>query len=656
MHRILATSAIAPLSLLVRPLLGNALDQPRIVVDHADGGVSLVLDGLLEFPILMDGKVVPAFVPGWRPSCVVTCLAPLLIVELQHESGARASWVLDSRLQRVDDAGLTVPEVTPWIRTVAPGLVRRQWQRLFEMQDDRPDPELDALLQLGPIALRRIIVLCADLICPPVEGLVLDKMPDALLLPVRAGQDRDFVLPRDAVGQAVGRDLYDAALIAATDRRFVWPSPVDGSDAWLKAIYPLQEHSILYQFLDRNGLRFIVVTADRDCNAIGIFLPNANLAIGRSSLPDQLFAGLIGGGLWMNLLSHCLIRHEMMPKRRRAPDAKVVNVFMALPHLHIGHYVWNDLSGQLALLRDAPRSLPISVIIGASQGQSEFFGPIHKIFPPLAGRVDRTLPDKESFVQWAHESGCVPVRFTKNFVSAGLRDAVRGAVEATEAYRRVAEEIERRYRGRPVFIVGIRLDDRTFIDNAGFHAGLLDHVRQAHPDAVLVFDGRNARPEGAAGEMIPAMKDAIATRNPAQAEQALVDHLVQRFQGTGLAIVSTIGQPVQTSMSWCYHARLAIALWGAGLAKYRWLANLPSLILTSRFNLQHRNDLDIYESDRFMEAPSPVLYPDPAFVTDHIDKVGLSDSGMRVGRECFEIDMAHACARFDQLAALVAAS
>lgn len=652
MRRLFQDGTLAPLSLLSRPLLGNDLDLPRLVVEHGDGGVSLVLDGLLEFPILMNGRVVQHFVPGWRPSCVVSCFAPLLIIELRHDEGARASWVLDQRLERIDDAGLTVPEITTRIRAVAPSLIRRHWQRLFELQDDRPDAELDALLRLGPITLRRIVLLCSDQICPRVEDMVLDKMPDALLLPLRASQNRDFVLPRDAVEMAVRRDLYVAALAGLTDRRFVWPSPVDGSDAQLEAIYPLQEHSILYQFRDRNGLRFIVVTADRDCNAIGIFFPTANLAIGRAAPPDQLFSGLIGGGLWINLLSHCLTRHEMMSGRRRTSDARIVNVFMALPHLHIGHYVWNDLSGQLALVQDVPCALPTSIIMGAAQGQSEFLGPIEKLFPALAGRVDRALPDKESFVRWSHESGYVPVRFTKNFVSIELRDAVRSAVEKTEEYRCVVEEIDRSYRNRPIFIIGIRLDDRTFIDNTSFYTGFLEHVRQIYPDAVLVFDGRNAKPGGAPGEMIGAMKDAISTREPAQAEQVLVDHLAQLFQGTGLAIIGTIGQPVQTSMSWCYHAQLSVALWGAGLAKYRWLANLPSLILTSRFNLVHRHDLDIYQSDRFMEAPSLVLYPDPTFVTDHIDKVGLSDSGMRVGRECFEIDIDHTCSRFDQLAAL----
>ena len=652
MQRLFQDGTLAPFSLLSRPLLGNDLDLSRLVVEYGDGGLSLVLDGLLEFPILMDGSVMQHFVPGWRPSCVVSCFAPLLIIELKHDEGARASWVLDQRLQRIDDAGLTVPEITTRIRAIAPALIRRQWQRLFELQDDRPDAELDALLRLGPIALRRIVLLCADQICPPVEDMVLDKMPDALLLPLRASQNRDFVLPRDAVGKAACHDLYAAAVTGLTDRNFVWPSPVDGSDAQLEAIYPLQEHSILYQFRDRNGLRFIVVTADRECRTIGIFLPAANLAIGRLSPPDQLFSGLIGGGLWINLLSHCLTRHEMMPGRRRASNARIVNVFMALPHLHLGHYIWNDLSGQLALVQDVPRALPTSIIIGAAQGQSEFVGPIETLFPVLAGRVDRALPDKESFVRWAHESGCVPIRFTKNFVSAKLRDTVRSAVEKTEEYRRVAEEIDRSYRNRPIFIIGIRLDDRTFIDNISFYTGFLDHVRQTCPDAVVVFDGRNAKPGGTPGEMIAGIKDAISTREPAQAEQDLVDHLAQLYQGTGLAVIGTIGQPVQTSMSWCYHAQLSVALWGAGLAKYRWLANLPSLILTSRFNLLHRHDLDIYQSDRFMEAPSPVLYPDPMLVTDHIDKVGLSDSGMRVGRECFEIDIAHACSRFDQLVEL----
>lgn len=414
-------------------------------------------------------------------------------------------------------------------------------------------------------------------------------------------------------------------------------------------VYPIQEHSILYQFRDPTGLRFLVPTAERDCTALGVFIPSANLVLGDTDMPAQRFHGLVHGSLWHKLLAHCLFWSDIMPGRRRRSDSPIVNVFMGPPLLHIGHYVWNDLSGQLALVQDAPGRLPQSVIHSGGRGQAELFGPLDELFPALDGRVERSLADTDAFVRWVHERGVVPIRFTRAYASRALRDVIRRATERSAAYRDVSDEIARRYRGRPVVIVGIRLDDRTLVDNETFYAGLLDHLGRTRPDAVIVFDGRNSKPGGNADEMIEGMTDHLATTAPAVAEQALVEQLQRRFSATSLSIVSTIGRSTRTSMAWCYHACLCVSPWGAGLAKYRWLANLPSLILTSRFNIEQRRDLDIYQSPRWMEDPAELIYPDPASVTDRIDVIGLSDSVMRVGRECFEVDLARVCDLLDQL-------
>ena len=59
-----------------------------------------------------------------------------------------------------------------------------------------------------------------------------------------------------------------------------------------------------------------------------------------------------------------------------------------------------------------------------------------------------------------------------------------------------------------------------------------------------------------------------------------------------------------------------MSVWGASLAKFRWVCNKPGLVVSSQANLLHRDDLHIYDSERTMEAPTALLFADPACVVD----------------------------------------
>ncbi len=487
---------------------------------------------------------------------------------------------------------------------------------------------------------------------PHTEEILLKQVREPLVLPACLGQERDVVLQPEMVARAVLHDLYGAGVEAIRTGRFTWPSPVDGSDAALEAVFVPQEYTIFYQFRDRNGLRFLVATGERRAQLIGLLIglliPSANIVIGDTHWPNKWFIGLVGTDMWSVLVGHCLGMHPVLGGRRRQPASPIVNVFMGPPLLHVGHYVWNDLSGQAALVEDVPDRVPRSIVLGAPEGQAEFFGRLTALFPVLAGKVDHGLANRDALTRHVYGSDHVPIRFTKDHVSRALRERVRRVVEASAAAATIARQAASCGTG-PVIIVGIRLEDRTFVDPCAFYMGLVEHVVRRHPHAVLVFDGRNAKPGGSPGETIAGMTDAVATRPPVEAEQDLVGTLRAAFEDQPVAILDTIGQPIEASLGWCYRAQACVAVWGAGLAKYRWLANLPSLVLTSRHNIEHRDDLDIYHAPRWMEAPSPVLYPEPDQVVDHVDKVGLATSRIRIGRECFEMDLVHACRLLDRL-------
>lgn len=324
-----------------------------------------------------------------------------------------------------------------------------------------------------------------------------------------------------------------------------------------------------------------------------------------------------------------------------------INILMTVPLMHLGHQVWNDLSGIEAVGHHANQELLETIVVASPNSEGELIGPLEQIFPRLAGRVDRSIDRHADMITRLLSRRAIPIRFTHHFVSSRLRRSVADSVETVPT----TDAVDRQARAAagPIIIVGLRPEDRTFTDQLAFYSRLFAHLDATHPGAVLVFDGRNQKRGGAAGETIAAMTDHLVVRSPLAVETELFETLRARFRHSSLRFVSTIGQSVETSLAWAYRADCCIALWGAGLAKYRWLANLPTLIFTSRFNIVSREDSDIYHSPRWMEMPSPVIVPDPDAVTDHIETVALADSGRRAGRECFEVDEAHVIETVDRL-------
>ena len=89
--------------------------------------------------------------------------------------------------------------------------------------------------------------------------------------------------------------------------------------------------------------------------------------------------------------------------------------------------------------------------------------------------------------------------------------------------------------------------------------------------------------------------------------------------GRDIKISDSIGAPISASVAWSMAADCFVSIWGASLAKYRWVCNTPGFVISSRYNLLHRIDLHIYDAPQYMEAPTPLLFADPEAIIDDPD-------------------------------------
>ena len=135
---------------------------------------------------------------------------------------------------------------------------------------------------------------------------------------------------------------------------------------------------------------------------------------------------------------------------------------------------------------------------------------------------------------------------------------------------------------------------------------------RTHPDRnrplTVVFDGHNARGKTRSDETISSYREGAATQSPLAVERSLVAAMRQRCAGQPVTLLDTLGEPLAVSLAWAQACDGFVALWGAGLAKYRWIANKPGFIISSRWNLEKKGDLHLYDVEEYMDAPTPVVF------------------------------------------------
>ena len=635
----------------------DADNPPMLSVSDDDGIISVLLPNRMEIPILFGGSALRTadFQPGWTADALHCDFAPLYLLMLRHDGGGRAVWVLDRNLLLVGDRNNLSQSLKEELRLRVPPVLRRFLESVLEFADPNFDPVVERWLQVDPETRDIFCALCADMIYPEPTSLGLQQTPS--VLPVFASnRNRQLALLRhEAIERAVTTDLHAQVIRAIREGGLQWPSPVDGSQATLQGVFIWDDYAFFYQFADQNGLEFLVVTSDRSARVIALLLPTSNLLLFDDSCPNSYEPNMwlrnnLGGSVWEILIRHVNQYAPEMASRRLSMRPRPVNVFLAHPRVHIGHHLWNDLSGLEALCRVMPpECLPTTLIIGAPDGGAELFGPVEVLFPAMLGHVDRSLDTVDMFIRWAYRNGFWPARITREYVSASLRRRVVDHLVNTHEAARTRTLLAARRADQqraPTIIFGLRVEDRTLVDLAAFCQAFVGFVAERHPGSTIVFDSYNCRPGATSGAVNPGMVYYLAQQPPERIEVELVASLIKQFDGQPVTIVSTIGRSMAESLAWCCNADAAFAIWGAGLAKIRWLANLPAMIVTSRNNILHRSDLAIYHDPKFMEDPTPVIMPAPSWITDAPEHVALASGFIQGNRECFVVNTEKVLAEF----------
>ncbi len=613
------------------------VDDPLVVVDgsfhvrlHARSPVRSPGDTV---PLLHFDQPVQAFMPGWRADKLFTGFAPLLLLELANpDAGTRATWFLDHRMQMMGDHPHRLPpELTALLRSKALPLLRAMMDQVLERVVPALDDRMRAFLRVNQATRAAIGALCLDhLAAHPVVQEVDGLMQRSLLFPDEHGRMR--AVDRDHLRGGLNGIWQDRIVGFVSSGRLHWPSPVDGHALHAQGSIVLDDFHFAYRFADeRHGLVFLVLVADHLSRIAGLWFPALGL-LATHGEPQHALGQLLAPSLPHWFAEHALRWADLLVPYLRRGATRFASVMRGPPGLHLGHQLWNELSGIERMVRAMPdRSphllpgwlpgrLPDWIVLDAERG-AELYGPLDALFPELAGKVERGVRSGEELAAHAYDRGLFVLRATDEFVSAALRRRIGGHVDGLPVAQRVRGTLAAL--SRPlVIVIGLRVENRTLDDLDGTLRRIVGFLAGRYPGLVVVFDGHNARVEGEAVLLGSHGEDA-ARRRPVDVERELVSGLRASLAGQPVTILDTIGAGMATSLAWTAASDGFVSIWGASLAKYRWVGNKPGFVLSNRTNLLHRDALRIYDAPRYMEDPTPLAFVDPELVTDMPDSLRL---------------------------------
>lgn len=580
-------------------------------VNFVDGCWSVLQDSGEVYSIRLAGLPVISFMPGWHPRALIDLGLKTHLLELIHDNGQKATWFLDE----------TYNHLTDRIESLSAQLRDNLIETLFEPLEEVYTKILSAIHPVESSVNVIPHLINEDTIKKIINNLIQKKQ---FLFNVITSQilreqfitikpdNRSIKLAYlDNIFQVDAQKSIESAL---SDSYLRCLSPVSGLELRSSHSLAIHEHRMAFRFIDPDhNFVFYVSMTHHTFKIADLYIPAADTAF--TILPDDRRTP--NASLMLEYLTHFVTHHQKILSYFRTSHTIPAVVCRGYPGMHIGHQLWNELTAYERLLRHLDRTrLPVIVVPNADRG-SEAYGPMDMLFPEWAGRVDRSLrTESETLGEFVYRKSYLLFRALDEHVTTGLSERLiqfaQTASTTSVSRTRIAELIAQ---GFTLVTLGLRVENRTAINLYDVLEQTITHIARNVPKLAVVIDGHNSRLNGDPATAFDSFGQSAAS-NPILMELQLAIRLRQRFEYTGVKIVNTIGSSVLDSIVWVKASVFFVAIWGAGLAKYRWACNKTGLVMLSRSNLLLRHDLHIYDSPEFQESPSPVLYLDPYSVTD----------------------------------------
>lgn len=301
-----------------------------------------------------------------------------------------------------------------------------------------------------------------------------------------------------------------------------------------------------------------------------------------------------------------------------------------LRNIHLGHNLWNDITALYRLeKKNLLDNLEEIILVGG-----ELVEPWMKLdeFSPTA-RLNRTIRSQNDIVIYFYQGHRFPVRLGDDYIAEEI--ATRIIKNSKAICSQNTDNLTNELR----VVLGLRLENRTWINQTDGLISIAQYLGQKFERISLIIDGHDL--------ISSTNKVHISHHEPGNSsiislEKEIADKLSDELAGSNVEIIDAVAMSLECSVKWINSADFFIAPWGAGLAKYKWICNLPGIIMTSRWNLANKPDLKIYESPNIREGATPCIYVAPEYIEDRdcsTNNVIVKDMPEHPSRADFIVDI-----------------
>ncbi len=270
--------------------------------------------------------------------------------------------------------------------------------------------------------------------------------------------------------------------------------------------------------------------------------------------------------------------------------------------LHVGHYIWNVVSGWSGLYSLVD---PGGIDILASYSQWQIFGGVTELYPDQAARAGCVVrPRLESeLYDLVLSRRTLSLVLVDGYVTleAAQRIAVLSQRRCSSEFH--AEVRELRLNSYPLIMLTIRTENRAWVEQQEGFASLINDLAQDYPRLGIIFDGINSGMEQLASHRVMSLDD----------EQAIAASIIEACPN--VRFHNALGCLPHESIVLAGVIDFFLAPVGAGLAKTRWIANKPGVGFSNPTFMQPGHH-DGFLYDRFRECLVPMRYVDQAEVQD----------------------------------------
>lgn len=575
-------------------------------------------------PVCQNRVPVVAFSPGWRPETAIVVSDSLVVLALRHPDGRQAVWFLDENREFRTNTAAELPEQA---RLHLCGVAQRLVAQVAISQitggrDDSAQAIVDARLATAFASDKSLREAILEAIVPKADSIVLEDSdgthrPDAL-----QAVKNIFGKPvaPEALKAFFRQDLLSIQIAAAASGKLQMPSPLTGEIVVCDTAWCIDLAAVAFRFTTPDPAdSFVAICAGFQLTLFGVYFPRRSVFLhvnerGRNETHRVLLSPP-ERGLWDHIIRHA----DLLAVRPNGLTPQLLCYYD-----HLGHHLWNELAGISATLEHAGADRMPSVFV-INPEATEMYGRLEEIFPELRGKVSR-LPNGPNLVHRIYADGLLPLRPSGIRVGRDLARRVGTLAERNYLLglpERMLDSLRRR--GYRLVLIGLRVENRTVVDFPAFCEQLIHILHEELGRVVVIIDGQNCSEDGFRYRVT--FQDAVS-EPLLDVETRIAQRLIDRFaDNADVVVLSTIGLPVGASIALGNKADFFVTPWGAGLAKYRWISNLPGLALAGPSCVRYQ-PVHLYDDPYFIEDPAPMYFMDPGDVEDAPDDPRLIAPGL----------------------------